>query len=176
MPQWYSELREKLADKQKSSFLILLGLCGVCLLLLPNLLPEKSPQPRAEPQDAGFSVETYREQLENRLTDLLEDLDGVGHVQVMITCSCSAEQVYAEAVKSAQSDRNIQQETEYIITRSGGNESALIEKTRYPAVQGAAILCTGGGHAAVQERVSRAAAALLGISPARIFVGQSSET
>ena len=59
------------------------------------------------------------------------------------------------------------------ITKSGGNESALIAETRYPAVVGAAVLCTAGDHAAVQERITRAVSTVLGIPASSVFVGKT---
>ena len=165
---------EKLRGIRRTHLILLTGLCGTALLLLPGLLPDrKEPLHTGIMQNEPANTALYRQELEERLTKLLSGMEGVGQVQVMVTVSGTAEQVYAEERKTSQSDRGTQLETQPVIIRSSGGESALAAKTYCPAVQGAAILCEGGSHAAVQERVSRAAAAVLGIPQTRIFVGKS---
>ncbi|MBP0967110.1 MAG: hypothetical protein J5722_05725 [Oscillospiraceae bacterium] len=168
------ELLGKLRSTDRSRLILLSGIIGAVLLLLPGMLPHHSRQePASLPSDGTVQAEQYRQQLEERLTALLSAMEGVGHAEVMITVSGTAEQVYAEEIKTSRGANGIRQESEPVMTRSGSSEAPLIARTVCPAVEGAAILCSGGDHAAVQERVSRAAAALLGIPQTRIFVGRS---
>ncbi|MBR5723131.1 MAG: hypothetical protein IKX57_05830 [Oscillospiraceae bacterium] len=166
------ELTERLCGENRSRLILLLGICGAVLLLLPQH-SRKEPVSLTPPADGTVQAEQYREQLEERLTGLLSAMEGVGQAEVMITVSGTAEQIYAEEIRTSRGDSGIRQESEPVMTRSGSTESPLIARTVCPAVEGAAILCDGGDHAAVQERVSRAAAALLGIPQTRIFVGRS---
>ena len=156
--------------------IVLLGLTGMALLLFSGMMPNRNSieqSGNASCQTAGAQADAYRAELETRLTALLRQMEGVGAVQVMVTLDGSAEQIYAEEVRVSKGDHNEQKQSEYVIMRTGGDESALLSRTAYPAVQGAAILCAGGGHAAVRERVSKAAAALLGIPVSRVFVGKT---
>lgn len=168
---WFTVLREKLNGLQRPRIILIAGLCGAALLILPGILPEKRAQP--PPADGTVQAEQYRESLERRLTDLLNGMEGVGQVQVMITVSGTAEQIYASEVKASQNERARQQEAALVITRSSGAEAPVIAKTVCPAVLGAAVLCSGGDHAAVQERVRKAASSVLGIPQGQIFVGKS---
>ncbi|MBR6107056.1 MAG: hypothetical protein IKQ39_03520 [Oscillospiraceae bacterium] len=170
-------LREKLRGEAGLRIIIALGLSGMALILFSGIRSgaggstrEAEPPPAASDADAP---EAYRTELESRLTALISQMDGIRTATVMVTLSGSAEQVYAEEVKSSKSDRGTQSEASCVITRSGGNESALVAETRYPAVVGVAVLCTGGDHAAVQERVSRAVSTVLGIPAACVYVGRS---
>lgn len=171
-------LRRRLPKLSNTRLIVLLGLSGMALILLSGLLPHKaaaSPAAEASPAEiTTASPEAYRAELEARLTALLSRMEGVGEVTVMITLGGSAEQVYAEEVKASRSENAAQTESAPVLTRSGGSETALLTETKYPPVQGAAILCTGGDHAAVKERVSNAAAAVLGIPSAQIYVGKAS--
>lgn len=171
-------LRKRLPKRSNTRLIVLLGLAGMVLILLSGLLPHKeAAAPDAEPPPAETAVsapEAYRAELEARLTELLARMEGVGEVTVMITLGGSAEQVYAEEVKASRGEHTAQTESAPVLTRTGGNETALITETKYPPVQGAAILCTGGDHAAVKERVTNAAAAVLGIPAAQIYVGKAS--
>ncbi len=171
------QIRARLSGMQRTRLLLLTGLCGAALLLLPSLLPERKDLHRGNlPQDEPAQTVLYREALEERLTALLSGMEGVGQVQVMVTVSGTAEQVYAEELKTSQNESGLRQEMQPVILRGSSGDAALAAKTNCPSVQGAAILCEGGSHAAVQERVSRAAAAVLGIPQTRIFVGQSARS
>lgn len=170
-------LRTLLRQENRLKLIVLLGLTGIAMILLSGMLPGKqSSAQHEEPPPAAAAEaasEPYRILLEERLTALLSQMDGVGAVTVMITVSGSPEQIYASEISDSSSDRGKQSSVSPVLVRSGGSESALIAETRCPAVSGAVILCTGGSHAAVRENVTKAAAALLGISANRIFVGKA---
>ena len=145
---------------------LLLGAAGILLILLSGIRsrPDRRTQstvPQAEPQSAVSSA-AYCTQLEEKLTGMLSELQGVGHVRVTVTVSRSEEQIFAEEVKSR-----------IVITKSNGQETALVSGTNSPAVQGVAVLCSGGDHASVRESVTAAVSTVLGLSPAQIFVGKT---
>ena len=170
-------VRERLKSESGLRIIVALGLAGMALILFSGMLSgKKETTHAAEPppdMTEAAAPEAYRNELEERLTALIRQMDGIRTVTVMVTLSGTSEQIYAEEVKSSKSDRGTQSEASCVITKSGGNESALIAETRYPAVVGVAVLCTGGDHAAVQERVSRAVSTVLGIPAANVFVGKS---
>ena len=154
---------------------VLLGLAGMVLILLAGLLPDRTAR-GSPPQTAAAETsdpDCYRAAIESRLQSLLCRMEGVGEAAVMVTVSGSAEQIFAEEVKASQSERSKQTESAYVLARTGGEETPLIAETRYPAIEGVAVLCTGGDHAAVQERISRAVATVLGIPQSRVYVGKS---
>ena len=158
--------------------IVALGLAGMALILFSGLAqkdePAQSTAETAAVQSAVPDADAYRTDLETRLAALLTRMDGVGTVTVMLTVSGSAEQVYAEEVKESGSDRSAQRESSPVLTRNGSGESALIAETRFPQVTGAAVLCTGGAHAAVRERVTQAVSTVLGLPTSQIYVGASS--
>ena len=163
-------LRVLLRGEKGVRLAVVLGIAGILLLLLPwHTGDAAQPEPEPPPQ----SAEDYCTALEKRLAGMLARVEGVGEVTVMVTVRGSGEQVYAEEVKTAQNEHGTQRESSYRTTRSGGNESALLAETKLPAVAGVAVVCTGGGHPAVQERVTKAVSTVLGISPAQIYVGKS---
>ncbi len=156
--------------------IVLTGLAGMALILFSGL--QSHADTDYTPADAELSADcalpdadVYRSDLEDRLTMLLTRMDGVGNVSVMLTVGGSAEQVFAEEVKQSDSDHASQSESAFVITKNGGNESALISETRYPAVTGAAILCSGGSHAVIREQVTQAVSTVLGIPANQIYVG-----
>jgi stage III sporulation protein AG len=165
-----AKLREWI-QAHRVQMIFALGLLGMVLILISGMMPKQGHDaPAAADQSAQSCFET---ELETRLTSLLSGMEGVGYVTVMVSVSGTAEQVYAEEVKETQSDRQRQRESAYVITKSGGQESALLSETRYPAVTGVAVLCSGGAHAAVRERVTEAVSTVLGLPASRIYVGSA---
>jgi stage III sporulation protein AG len=153
---------------------ILLGACGILLILLSGLLPDSQKTEQRKPAEtASDSTAQYRADLEARLSAWLGQMEGVGEVQVMITLSSSAEQQFAEEVKASENDRGVTRESEVVLARSNGAESALIARTTAPEICGAAVLCSGGGHAAVRERVCAAVTTVLGIPASAVYVGKA---
>lgn len=170
-----ARIRAALRQRNGVRVITVLGLAGMALILLSGLhsgSDEKKPaEALTESVTPLNSADLYRTDLETRLSALLSRMDGVGGVTVMLTVSGSAEQIYAEEVKETDSDRASQRESSLVITKSGGAESALLTETRYPHVTGAAVLCTGGAHAAVRERVTQAVSTVLQIPANQIYVG-----
>lgn len=176
MTELLTRLKQKLRSETGIRIILLIGFAGMALILLSGMLGGEQHSARKSAKtdtDGALAAEEYRVTLESRLEEMLGRMEGVGEVTVMITLSSSAEQVYAEEVKASQNDRGSQKESAYVLTRKDGDESALVAEIRYPAVQGAVILCSGGGHAAIQERIRLAAATVLGIPETRVYVGQS---
>ena len=177
MPEFAEALRARLRTVPHTRLIVLLGFAGMALILLSGLLPDHKEQGRAEPlppaETAEAGQEAYRAALESRLSALLSCMDGAGAVKVMVTLGGSAEQVYAEEVKISHSGDKSQTESAPVLSRVSGDESALITETKSPPVQGAVILCTGGDHAAVRERITNAVSALLGIPASQIYVGKA---
>lgn len=175
--QLMDKLRSLFREENRLRLIIVLGITGIAMILLSGLLPKKqNAEPRAEPSNAISAAndpDAYRILLEERLTELLTHMDGVGSVTVMITVGGSAEQIYASEIRDSQSENGSQTSSAPVLTRTNGDEAALLKETKYPAVRGAAILCTGGGHAVVQERVAKAASTLLGVPVNQIYVGQA---
>lgn len=175
--EWIEAVRKHIQSENSTRMIVLLGAAGIALILLSGAFPKRekaSDPPSVQNASAELTEpDSYRKNLEEQLTALLSQMEGVGQVTVMLTVSGSAEQVYAEEVKADRSDSSVRTESRFVITRSDGSESALLSGTKNPAIQGAAVLCSGGGHAAVQERVSTAVSAVLGIPPSRIFVGKA---
>ncbi len=168
-------LRQAFAKCDRLQYIVWIGIAGMLLILGSSVFSQDDatePQPSAVSQSPAPSEDDYRLTLEQRLTDLLSHMDGVGDVQVMVTISGSAEQIYAQEVKQSQSEHTSQSEHEVVLTRVDGDESPLIAKTQYPQVQGIAILCTGGDSPIVQERILHAVSALLDLPANAVYVGK----
>lgn len=159
--------------KHGVSLLVGVGLLGIGCIALSDWLPAShaSQAPSAQ-TEASALEQDYALLLEQRLGNLLMQLEGVGHAQVMVTVSSTAAQIYAEEIKASENDRGSQSEQHPVITRKNGDEAPLIEKTEYPVVQGVIVLCSGGHRAAIKEQVIKAVSTVLNIPAADIYVGK----
>lgn len=176
-------LTGKLNKKKRTDLVVLLGVCGVLLLALPELLPQnqqKSTQTMAQSQTDNS---TYELQLEERLTSLLSQMEGVGRVQVMLTLETGETSVYAQTERTTASSNKTTEgqqtsqesfENDYVIVDGSDGEQALVNRTELPQIRGVVILCDGGEDASISRRVTEAASVLLGVSTNRICVNQLS--
>lgn len=132
---------------------------------------------------AAKPASAYEQQLEQRVKDILKNVDGVGEVEVMIVLRSSAEKVIhvdgsssrsvTDETDSSGGARKIEseeQETSTVLTTAGGNNGPIVEKELYPEISGIVISASGGGSPRVQEEISSAMQALFGLPAHKIKV------
>ena len=162
-----ARLRTALADeKQRVNLLVLMGLAGLVLLAVSAWLPaDDAAQPAAAVQETAAD---YAAQLENRLTALIRCVDGAGDTAVMVTLESGSESVYA-------TDTDRDGGSTHVLLGSGGADG-LVETVQTPRVLGVAVVCEGGGTAAVQNRVTALVEALTGVGANHITVAKMAST
>ncbi|WP_066459450.1 hypothetical protein [Anaerotruncus rubiinfantis] len=172
-----------LFQKQKGKALFLIGIAGMCLILLSAVLPAGAKENPAV-GGAQQTSEAYIEQLEGRLTKIVGSVDGVGRCEVMVTAENGVEYVYAveqsqnvNQVNSYEGDevkkQTQQQNTEekYIVVDAGsGKKEALLKTQKQPTIQGVVVVCEGAGSMIVQERVTQVVTTALGIPYNKVCV------
>ena len=167
-------LRELCSGKKGTAAAVVLGMLGLLLILVSSLFPDGDGDPYEEPNPAApdslSAAEEYRIDTENRLAEFLSRIEGAGEVEVFITVGSSERSVYAAAVKRSETPERREVDEDYVIVSEGGSSNALLEAVETPEITGVAVICTGGGSPAVQERVYRAAAAALGVPTSCIYV------
>ena len=149
--------------KRPSSLLILAGLLGLGLIFLSDSTGRTSGA--AQKPTASAQIEAYEEQMERRLTELIERMDGAGQAQVMVTFEATGETVYALDERISQDGST---QSEHVL--AGGQP--VTREMLLPTVQGVAVLCQGGDDVVVQARVTEAVSVLLGITTNRISVAK----
>ena len=100
---FFEKLKSVFTSDKKLAVLCAVGVLGVVLLILSEFIP--SGEKKAEKKEsvtAAHSQETYAEDIEKRLTEIVSSIDGAGKTRVMVTLESGAEQVYArnEKIKS----------------------------------------------------------------------------
>ena len=121
----------------------------------------------------------YELRLEQRIRDVLKNVDGVGEVDVMLTLFSSSENYdpektnYDKETDSSggtrqQADESLREST--VLAGSSGSGEPVVEKELAPEISGIVISAQGGGNASVQKEISEAMQALFGLPAHKIKV------
>lgn len=163
-----SRLRELCAqEKQRANLLLLAGMAGILLLGLSEFFsaPAKetgTPEATACPAPSGTG---YARELEQRLGELLCQVEGAGRVKVMLTLAAEGTTVYAKDLQQYADGSG--QENHVLLE---GDPPALVETVTMPAIRGVAVLCEGGNSARVQQCITQIVDALTGVGASHITV------
>lgn len=163
------ELRgERLREFLKKYALVLLVLVvGAALLLWPGGGSGEEPGREAVQPGPDFDLEA----MEEKISKILGRIDGVGEVAVALTVKDGVEQVYAVDGKRTQRGDGWEEQTETVVISTGsGMEEVVSVQQRYPAFQGAVVVCEGGGSPEVRLLITQAVSALTGLGADRISV------
>ena len=104
----------------------------------------KTGEPAADPAVLS-EIDEYEQHLEERLTEIIGNIEGTGEVHVMITLERTEENVYS-------------------------NRETSVAATITPTVRGALVICEGSENVMVRQKVTDAVCKVLGISAARVCV------
>lgn len=156
-------------EKKRVNLLLCAGLAGLMLLAFSTWIPSDSETKGVDSQSSSESLpQDYAEQLEQKLQDIIAQVEGVGAVRVMVTLQTGTENVYA--TDTQMTSEGLQTENHVILSDNG-----LVETTRTPQVLGVAVVCEGGANAAIQNRVSTLVEALTGVGANHITVAQMAQ-
>lgn len=120
------------------------GLIGIGLIFLSNFW---SPSSGTVDVSEDWDAAAYTATLEQRLTDMLTCIEGVGDCRVMITLENARQYVYTDRHE--------------VVTEI------------QPTVKGVIVVCAGADDEAVAQRVQRAVQAVLHITAKRVCVTPS---
>ena len=132
-------------------------------------------------EDAGAKAEnsSYEKLLEQRIRELLKNVEGVGEVDVMVVLKASDERIWhvdksstsTENGAGSGSSRVTREENQSVSTvLDGKSQSPVMEKEVKPEISGVVISADGGGSAVIRAEISGAMEALLGLPANKIKV------
>ena len=166
--------------------ILLIAIAGIILLVtnFSERREREEPEKASEEQKtaAVSENEAYIESLENKLVHILENVDGVGQVEVMITLQASRESVLnkddteeleteTETSDGTQNERqSSRSENETVLSDENGESAPYVIKELEPEIAGVVIACEGADDNTVAAAVTGAAQVLFGISVNRIQV------
>lgn len=160
----WQKLRQTGGDRT-GKILFWVGIAGLVLIGLTEILPGKDTAATTASEVTEMQVEAA---LEQRMTDLLTQVDGVGRCRVMVTLESGSRSVYA---------------TDSAVTASGNSQQVLTVDTDtgpvgllltriQPTVKGVAVVCDGGGDPAVCRRITQLIATTFHISERRVCIAK----
>ncbi len=132
------------SDRARMVF-VLVGLGAVLLIFLSSQLGgnESSTQSIQE----NFSSEAYCRALKEEIVEMIENIEGTGKAQVLLTLESSYEYIYL-------------------------NDDKTLTKILEPKVRGVAVACTGGDNPVVKEKVIKMLTTVLSVSTNSISVSK----
>ena len=194
-----------MGDKKEK--FIIFALAGILLLIV--CLPVKKTERKSGAGSAGIlsgeqsaggessaavktqsqepsAEDTYVQELERELEELLQCMEGAGRVKVMITLQSTGEEIVEKDRPASRSSVTEQdaaggsrstndmnsEETTVFITDADGRQIPYVRKKLQPAVAGVAVLAEGGGREQVRRNISEAIQALFGINANKIKIAK----
>lgn len=158
------------SDGKKIKIIVAVGLIGIVLIFASDMLD--NGEDKQTENDADISYEEYTKQLEDKLTDTISLIDGVGECKVMITLENTTESVYATDAETKSDDSSLNQKDEYVIYDSKDGETPVLIKEYFPRVQGVTVVCSGGDNTAVKEKIINSVTSLFNIPANRVSVSK----
>ena len=163
------------APEKRNRLLILVGVIGVLLLLLSEAPGIGNGS--AEPAEAdGDLFSALQESTQRQLQKLIENVDGAGKTLVMVSFETNGEYDFAtdKKTESAVGERTTEsaREESVVLVDGSSGDTGLLLKTVAPTIRGVAVVCEGGGSAAVKREVTEIIRAALGIGREKIHVAK----
>lgn len=186
--------KEKKWKELKKTDWIALALAGVLLLIIAIPMEDEKQKEAAEVYEEGMdkaqTVELaedatgdYVSGLEERLEEVLSQMEGVGEVKVMITLSDGGESVVEKDVtvkNSTTIDNNVteagdtrmdrEEESVTVYVENDSGTYPYVQKELLPAIEGVFVVAEGGGNATVVSNISDAVMALFPVEVHKIKV------
>ena len=143
---------------KKNRYVALILLAGIVLMCLPA--QKNVEEPELPPLQDEVTVE-------QKLSQILTQVDGAGEVQVFLTLASGEQTIYQ--TNDSQSSENSQTDT-VTVTDAKRNEQGLIKQVNPPLYQGAIIVCKGADSPEIRLAVVDAVAKVTGLSSDKISV------
>lgn len=164
-------------NNKKLALIVIAGFMIIVLIFISELDFNSIDSKKNEIKEE-MSTEEYCAYLEEKVTEIVECIDGAGKAKVMITLSETTEYVYATNDKNTRKNNDTSDdsstENDYVIIEKDSNDTGLLIKTIEPKVRGVAIVCQGGNNSTVQNQIYSAISAVLNISTSRISISKLS--
>lgn len=166
-----TDIFEKIKNEKKLFVIVIVGIVGILLIALSELLPSTESKNKQDEQTTYTSAGTYEQSVEKRLQDIISKIEGTGNVNVMVTIDSSPETVYAKNEK--EKTKTDEKGTEYSYDGSyvvDNKDSGMVLKTSEPQIRGVIVVCDGGDKPSVKKDVTDAVSSVLSINSNNISV------
>lgn len=179
-------LKKKIQIRWKKESFVLLFLAGILLMVI-TLPVEKDKDTKEEQTTAAETGndlrESYTEQLEGRLEQVLQLIQGAGAVKVMITLKNNGEAIvekdHTSSCKITETGQfgqeagqvTEQQQSEVTVYEDQKQEGApFVTKENLPQIEGVLVVAQGGDNAVTAKQISEAIQALFDVEIHKIKI------
>lgn len=166
MSEGMQKFISRLRNDKRMLIIVILGLTGIVLLALSELLPDE-PAKKTENEEKQ-TVSDYEESLEKRLAETVSAIDGAGRAKVMITLESGDENIYA--TENKESEKSF--ERDYVVIKQDGDENGMLLKVAEPEIRGVAVVCEGADSAQVRQEIINTVTAVLGVGTNRVNIAK----
>ena len=173
---WRSSIKDLVKKAGKGKIMLLIGV-GILLLAVSvwDGKEEKNSQ-SCQKEETGErtsdEMQQYREKMEKQVQEILEQVDGVGQADVMLTLQASKEKV---ALKDSRRDDSKTEEETVLLDGESRESSPYVVQEIEPQIEGIVVVCSGGDHPAIQREIIGAISALFPVESHKIKVMKSKE-
>lgn len=184
MQDFMQKIKEK---KLKRSDWLILVLAGILILIiaLPTDTKEKKQAEKSKENISkeNNTMEASKDEIERKLEDILEKIDGAGDVKVMITYKDSGTQVVekdkntsensleeSDSTGGVRSTKEQQLQESTVYEEADAGNTPFVSKELLPKVEGILIVASGGDNQKVKQNISEAVLALFQVEAHRIKI------
>ncbi|MCD7796631.1 MAG: hypothetical protein LUG95_03175 [Clostridiales bacterium] len=161
-------------DSERIKIIVAVGLIGILLIGVLDMFSNASKDIDDDTVQT-VSSEDYADEIEQKLTEIISSINGVGECKIMVTLENSSENVYATDVQSDSDTDSSSTSEEYVIYDSNNDEEPVLLKEYYPKILGVTIVCSGGDDVVIKETVTDTVTSLFNISTNRVSVSKIKE-
>jgi len=160
--EWREQFEKWKEALGKYQYALLIVLAGAALLLMPRAGGKEEVRPEAASESFDAAA------LEEKLEDILSQVEGAGEVRVALALDSSSRRVLAQ--DREQDGDGGASATVVTVGKGSGTQEVVPLQEFSPSFRGALVVCPGGGDAKVALALTQAVAALTGLRSDRIAV------
>ncbi|MBP7175294.1 MAG: stage III sporulation protein AG [Thermoclostridium sp.] len=190
LAEWLKKWTEAKKGKRGIENLVIILILGVIIIIVASSFfsddDTTAKEDKLQPAVAITSKEPLDEilDLEQRLVQILSEIEGAGHVKVMITGVSDGEVVHAfnqveqSSLQEEQSEAGIVNKTDEIrreqelvfMDGDSGERVPVVTKKYRPEIRGVVVVADGADSSVVRQNITNAVGVLMGLPAHRIQV------
>lgn len=166
---WRNLWNSIMNGKQNLLVLFLAGILLVVLAMPTEKKEESLVEESEETQEKDITEgkeNQYEQKMEQRLSRILAEVEGVGKNEVMITLQSTSEKVIE---KDAEKDDTLQRETT-VYRKIRDEEDPYVKKEITPKIEGVVVIAEGGDEPIIIQNITEAVQALFDVDTHKIKV------
>lgn len=140
-------------------------LCVVFAVMAIIVIIPNKPKVHDEP----IEEVPFEEAIEERLENLLAEIDGVGDCRVLVTLESGEYKILA---KDSYEDKSGNKYEYVILKGESGVQEGLCVNTVAPEIKGVAVVCEGGDSAVTKSEIVTTVCSVLGLDSTQISVSK----